>query len=1111
MRKPIPRNVGGSGGDVREAARAAATREGMDATQWIAEAVGQYAAQLGVDPAQLNENERKEAIAARLRRGGKVAPERPKSLLPRVEGWFGRAKSPAEDKGHAPHTDVALDDLLKRIDPHADFEALTRRVDRLEAELGQETSSGTMQPVRSALARLEERLNSLAEASAASPQAGLANTSLMASLASSVALPESAHGRQAGLDQTKHRSLGDAIAEITRRQRALDENGGAAPYEGRAPARRTTLDSLHQDIAALSGKVDEVRREQTRHNASPPVCNLDKLRGEIAIMSDALRDLASRGSIKPLEVAIQKLTEQIEASRSDGAREALLQPLENLVADLRLALAEADPRMTISGLEGEVKKLGGKLDNLGKCNLDSSALGAIDDRTRQIHELLSTGPADDKDARGFVAQTDNGDLQAIADELRRLMDDQGRASFDKIETRLEAIAVKVDEALSEARDESRYTALANRIDDVHRELGERLSQSTPQLDTHALEELVRGLADKMEEARSPRDNGDAIAALQNQVSAFAARLDQTAAGFPSLEHAIGELFAELERTRDVSSAAAEKAARGVLEEMLAKTAGNAGDPGVAHDLVELRTIQDEAGRRTFATLNAVHETLEKVVDRLAMVETEIAEVRTKGPVELLASGPAPTFAPAPGREQAATQPLVATKTAPAAQANAAPAERAKRNQQNDSLDDFLIEPGRGFPSHRGGDDNAEGKRAGQSSNAADASEIGSSRSDFIAAARRAAQAAQMESSAAMGRDGIAAAAGIAGDGSASIIDQTRSFITQHKRPVVLSIAALFLVMGAYAVVKTVGHSPIDLSFNRKHAPAAPARLAHRASDVSPRAPHTATPSHAAQPAVAPAHSASAGPQAIPGSDPIVTGSIQPAPKITASIPSAPQAVSPAVLMKLAKAGDAKAQYALANAYESGRDLSREPKIAAHWFEKAAAQNLAPAQYRLGSLYEKGLGVKRDIGKAMTLYRKAAENGNIRAMHNLAVLTAEGGSDGKPNYTVAAQWFRKAAEYGVRDSQYNLAILLARGLGVSQNLPLSYTWFAIAAAQGDTEAGKKRDDVGAHMKAADLVAAKATAAAFHPKTPDAAANDVAAPRIATSAANKMTLGAKLSQL
>ena len=72
-------------------------------------------------------------------------------------------------------------------------------------------------------------------------------------------------------------------------------------------------------------------------------------------------------------------------------------------------------------------------------------------------------------------------------------------------------------------------------------------------------------------------------------------------------------------------------------------------------------------------------------------------------------------------------------------------------------------------------------------------------------------------------------------------------------------------------------------------------------------------------------------------------------------------------------------------------------------------------------------------------------GNARAMHNLAVLVADG-AGAKPDYAGAASWFRKAAEFGVRDSQYNLAILYARGLGAEQNLGLSYTWFAAAAKQ-----------------------------------------------------------------
>ena len=98
------------------------------------------------------------------------------------------------------------------------------------------------------------------------------------------------------------------------------------------------------------------------------------------------------------------------------------------------------------------------------------------------------------------------------------------------------------------------------------------------------------------------------------------------------------------------------------------------------------------------------------------------------------------------------------------------------------------------------------------------------------------------------------------------------------------------------------------------------------------------------------------------------------------------------------------------------------------------------------------------------------------MHNLAVLYAEG-IDGKPDYKTAAEWFRRAAEFGVADSQYNLGILLARGIGIEQNLPESYKWFALAAIQGDRDAAKKRDDVGAKLDAASLASARAAVQTF----------------------------------
>jgi localization factor PodJL len=123
--------------------------------------------------------------------------------------------------------------------------------------------------------------------------------------------------------------------------------------------------------------------------------------------------------------------------------------------------------------------------------------------------------------------------------------------------------------------------------------------------------------------------------------------------------------------------------------------------------------------------------------------------------------------------------------------------------------------------------------------------------------------------------------------------------------------------------------------------------------------------------------------------------------------------------------------------------------------------------------------------------QAAERDNAKAMHNLAVLDADGGGKGA-NYTSAAQWFRKAAERGVADSQFNIGILYARGIGIEQNLAESYKWFSLAAAQGDVDSGRKRDEIAKRLDPQTLAAAKLAVQTFVPKPqPDDAIN-VAAP-------------------
>lgn len=162
--------------------------------------------------------------------------------------------------------------------------------------------------------------------------------------------------------------------------------------------------------------------------------------------------------------------------------------------------------------------------------------------------------------------------------------------------------------------------------------------------------------------------------------------------------------------------------------------------------------------------------------------------------------------------------------------------------------------------------------------------------------------------------------------------------------------------------------------------------------------------------------------------------------------------------------------------------------AARWFERAASAGLAPAQYRLAVAYERGQGITKDLGRARSWYQAAAEKGNVKAMHNLAV-SLSGHQDGDPDYALAAKWYGQAGAYGLADSQFNLAVLAEHGLGMPKNLGAAYQWFALAAKNGDQEAGKRRDMIKPELDAATLAAADQAVATWTAKQPPAEANEV----------------------
>jgi localization factor PodJL len=220
-----------------------------------------------------------------------------------------------------------------------------------------------------------------------------------------------------------------------------------------------------------------------------------------------------------------------------------------------------------------------------------------------------------------------------------------------------------------------------------------------------------------------------------------------------------------------------------------------------------------------------------------------------------------------------------------------------------------------------------------------------------------------------------------------------------------------------------------------------------------------------------------------------TAAATPSPSpIPQSLPLPPSDLGPLALRQAAAEGDARAQHAIAARYAQGQDTPQNLTEAARWLERAAGAGLAPAQYLLGAMYERGQGVAKDLGRARSWYQAAAEKGNVKAMHNLAV-NLSGRESGTADYALAAKWYEEAAAHGLADSQFNLGILAEHGLGIPKSLPDAYKWFALAGAGGDAEAAKRSALIKLKLDAASLAQAEQAVAAWTAKSASPEANEV----------------------
>jgi localization factor PodJL len=934
------------------------------------------------------------------------------------------------------------------------------RLDQLSQRIGRpsrgaEPSSGrgtdkTTARLADTVARLNERLDQLTAGRAGFGEVDHRVSALGGEL-------ESLRRNQAPPIAPEAGSLDSAVAEIAARQRALDE------AEQRLPGTATSADlaSLQAQLRHMSEQIDHLRQPNGVEDA------ITGLRRDLGEIATTINEALPRRALDGLQAEVRALAERIEHGYGRGADPSALANIESALGEVVQAINAMTPAEGLGAFEQQVHALAAKLDGFaGSVDVDAvHSLQSVIGEMRGFAEHVAS-------AEGLAAL--RGDVHALADRIDRMAVATGAGTLESLSQRVEDLTRALD-----TRGTERVELPGN------------------------LESLVHALSAKLD--RQPAANHDQAGfdQLERQIMRLADKIevaDQRFGNMGAIERGISQLMEQVQEARADAVTAAERVARSVASE------GGAGAGAevttLKRDFASLQANQSE----THDTLEAVHDTLERLVERLAMVETDI---RTDVPT------------PAAARGHVALLPQTAAK--PAAPAVQVP-RRDRPPIDPDLPADTPLEPGIGVRARTPAERIAASEAAISPMKREETSEL-TGKANFIAAARRAAQAAASEG---VPVEGARAEEGKDDEAPTSVIGR---FLANRRRALMIGVGVLLVVYGGMQVVnmmsarderpaepprpsssQNIAPAPEQPTLAAPAAPvepepAAPAPAApQRQSAIAPAVPFVAPFATTAMIASTPVQAPIAAPAAqttAPGND--ITGSVTPqaatpkpapnaplslqAPALTAD--KLPAAIGGPALRAAAAAGNAAAEYEIGLRYAEGKGVPPNPDLALHWFERAAQQGIAPALYRLGSLYEKGQGVKKDLNKARALYIQAADKGNAKAIHNLAVLYAEG-IDGKPDYRVAAQWFRKAADRGVADSQYNLGILYARGIGVEQNLAESYKWFALAANQGDQDATKKRDDVAARIDQQSLVAAKLAVQTFAVDTPPEEAMNVKAP-------------------
>ncbi len=863
------------------------------------------------------------------------------------------------------------------------------------------------------------------------------------------------------------KSLQDRVTGMT----AKAQNAPQEQVLRQAPA----FTQLEQRLADLASRIDKSETEKPKQGLPDLLKQeLSELAGRIDTVRDTAEGLAQRAQTQAVQSSQQELR-------------AIEQRIVGLIREAQSSLSGngAGPA-EMQRLRGEVERLNARIDDAARAQAQGSDVLAL----RAAVEQLSTRVAE------------GADLAPLHDMDRRIL----------------TLSQQLERTQAETRSLPQFGEIERRLTELD----------------YKLNEAVMGRS-----SAAAADVEDRLAEIAGRVE----RTEQQLTSLETIERAVNQLFESLEQQKswtqqvveEATHSAAHATASQVAQQFMAQgpqSVSLAGAPEIEalqQGIHAVRMASEGADQRNQETLEAVHETLEQIVGKLAELETAAIGQRVHQAMQLPEA-----FAAAPAMPMAAS-------FSDSSDVFATPA--TKQPQLNNPFAPTLEVPpvdvvvSNPFDAAPG---NAALLQKGRESLQAGA--VQADADDFIAAARKAAQASFQPRSMLSGVSPDLAR--VSEEGSKKLLSlsmfkrKAKDNAGKVKRPgqvagAMAGAAELsyppgfkqpanddtakrrkLILMGLVLLAAVSAFTFNIIGGKRAGLPATPAAIEQTMEQKQPAAEVPAKGADnkaidkfqeedvddgaatAGKPKPAELES-----QLETESDSILTGAISAVDGeqdigslIAATDPAEASGMPPAevgtmALREAAAQGDAQAQFVIATRYLNGEmNVPQDNAKAAYWYGKSAAQGLAPAQYRLGTLYERGKGVARDLEAALGWYERSASLGNVKAMHNAAVLSAS--SDGRaPDYARAYKWFALGAAHGLKDSQFNLAVLLERGLGTKANPGEALFWYSAAGRQNDADAARRAEALAKSVNATDALAVKTRLQKWNPDSAPDTANVV----------------------